>query len=186
MILSRGVQVLFWFGVQSAYGGACVTAVITAIWPSYASLTNHLPKSAGITTQGMVSYFLYWLLQLPFLLIPTHRPQYMFWAKTVLVIPTALAMIIWVAINARSGGDFFNQPPTVHGSERAWLWLSSLTSVTGGFSTLAVNIPDFARFSRKPGSQIWQLPTVPLFKCIVGVFGVVSASAAKQIYGKPL
>ncbi|KAK3676881.1 hypothetical protein LTR78_003085 [Recurvomyces mirabilis] len=203
-VVSRGILALFWFGVQSAYGGQCVTIVIRSIWPSYAHLANHLPLSAGITTQGMVSYFLYWLIQFPFMLIPTHKLQYMFWFKTMLVLPTALAMVIWISVKA--GGNstaFFQAPPTVHGSERAWLWLSSMTSVTGGFSTLAVsceiivesgpiliytevNIPDFSRFAKKPGSQIWQLPMIPLFKCIVGVFGVVAAAAAKEIYGKVL
>ncbi|KAK5108476.1 hypothetical protein LTR62_008294 [Meristemomyces frigidus] len=186
-VISRGILALFWFGVQSAYGGQCVTLMIQSIWPSYKHLANTLPTSAGITTQGMVSYFLYWLIQFPFMLIPTHKLQYMFWLKTMLVLPTALAMIIWISVKAGGrSGDFFHQPPTVHGSERAWLWLSSMTSVTGGFSTLAVNIPDFSRFSKKPGSQIWQLPMIPLFKCIVGVFGIVSAAAAKEIYGKIL
>lgn len=64
-VVSRGILALFWFGIQSANGGACVTTVITAIWPSYAALANHLPVSAGITTQGMVSYLIYWLIQFP-------------------------------------------------------------------------------------------------------------------------
>ncbi|KAK5729515.1 hypothetical protein LTR17_011935 [Elasticomyces elasticus] len=185
-IISRGILALFWFGVQSAYGGQCITVILTALWPSFAKVPNQLPASAGITTQGLVSYLLYWLVQFPFMLIPTHKLQYMFWAKTVLVLPTALAMVIYLCVKARSGGDFFSEPPTVHGSERAWLWLSAMTSVTGGFSTLAVNIPDFSRFSSRPGSQIWQLPMIPLFKCVVAVFGVLSASAAKQLYGQVL
>lgn len=118
------------------------------------------------------------------MLIPTHRLQWMFWLKTVTVLPTCLIMVIWISVKAGKGGDFFNQPPTVHGSERAWLWISSLTSITGGFSTLAVNISDFSRFSKHRSSHLWQLPMIPFFKCIVAVFGVVSASAASQLYGK--
>jgi nucleobase:cation symporter-1, NCS1 family len=138
-VVSRGVLALFWFGVQSAYGGQCVSVIITAIWPSYAHLENHLPASAGITSQGLVSYSIYWTIQFPFMLIPTHKLQHLFWLKTALVLPTAFAMLIWISVKAGGrSGDFFNQPPEVHGSERAWLWLSSMTSVTGGFSTLAV------------------------------------------------
>ncbi|KAF2160198.1 hypothetical protein M409DRAFT_70563 [Zasmidium cellare ATCC 36951] len=185
-VVTRGILALFWFGVQSVYGGQCITGMVTATWPSYANLPNRLPESAGITTQGMVSYFLYWLLQLPFMLIPTHKLQYMFWAKTVLVAPTALAMVIWISVKAGNGSDFFNQPARVSGSEKAWLWLSSMTSITGGFSTLAVNISDFSRFSKTRTAHYWQLPMIPFFKCIVGVFGVVSASAAVQLYGEAL
>ena len=121
------------------------------------------------------------------MLIPTHKLQYMFWLKTVLVLPTCLAMVIWISVKAGgTGDDFFSQPPTVHGSQRAWLWLSSLTSITGGFSTLAVNISDFSRFSKTRTSHVWQLPMIPFFKCIVAVFGVVSASAASKVYGEVL
>lgn len=119
-IVTRGILALFWFGVQSVYGGQCITGMLTAIWPSYANLPNRLPESAGITTQGMVSYFLYWLLQLLFMLIPTHKLQYMFWAKTVFVVPTALAMVIWISVTAGRGSDFFNQPTKVSGSQKAW------------------------------------------------------------------
>jgi NCS1 family nucleobase:cation symporter-1 len=98
----------------------------------------------------------------------------------------ALAMVIYLAVAARDAPDFWNQKATVSGSTRAWLWLSSMTSITGGFSTLAVNIPDFARFARKPGSQVWQLPFIPIFKILVSIFGVVGAAASKPLYGSVL
>ncbi|KAI0484972.1 uracil permease [Xylariaceae sp. FL0804] len=186
-VVSRGVLALFWFGVQSAGGGDCVTAIITAIWPSYQHLPNRLPAFVGVTSQGMVSYLIYWLLQFPLLLIPTHRLQYLFNVKAALVLPMALAMVIWISVKAgNSSTDFFNAPSTVTGSTRAWLWLSSLTSVTGGYSTLAVNIPDFARFSKTSKAPWWQLPVIPLMKTIVGIFGIVAASAAREVYGEAL
>ncbi|KAI1480535.1 uracil permease [Daldinia eschscholtzii] len=182
-VVTRAILALFWFGVQSANGGTCVTAIITAIWPSYARLPNTLPQSAGTTSQGLLSYFIYWCIQFPLLMIPSHRLQYLFWLKTVLVTPMALAMVIWITVVAGGQGDFFYAPATVSGSTRAWLWLSNLTSVTGGYSTLAVNIPDFSRFSKTRGAQLWQLPFIPLFKTLVGVFGIISASASKRVYG---
>jgi NCS1 nucleoside transporter family len=145
-VISRGILALFWFGIQSAYGGKCVTVIVTAIWPSFVHMNNHLPASAGITTQGMISYFVYCAVQFPFMLVPTHKLQYLFYAKTILVLPTALAMVIWITVKAgHNPNDFFQQPPSVHGAERAWLWVSAMTSITGGFSTLAVNIMDFSR-----------------------------------------
>jgi nucleobase:cation symporter-1, NCS1 family len=57
----------------------------------------------------------------------------MFLAKTILVPPMALGMVIYLAVSAGSGGDFFHQQSTVTGATRAWLWLSSMTSITGIF-----------------------------------------------------
>lgn len=63
-VVTRAIIALFWFGVNSAFGAQCITVMLTAIWPSFATVPNYLPASAAITTQGMVSYLLYWLLQL--------------------------------------------------------------------------------------------------------------------------
>ncbi|TVY44681.1 putative permease [Lachnellula subtilissima] len=185
-VVSRGILALFWFGVQSSGGATAITQMITAIWPSYALLHNSLPASAGITTKGMISYFIYHVVQTPFLFIKTEKLKWMFLTKTILVPPMALAMVIYLAVAARHAPDFWDQKSTVTGSARAWLWLSSMTSITGGFSTLAVNIPDFARFAKKPGSQVWQLPFIPIFKILVSIFGVVGAAASKPLYGKVL
>lgn len=174
------------FGVQSAGGATAVTQMITAIWPSYAHLHNSLPNSAGISSKGLISYFIYHLVQTPFLFIRTEKMKWMFMAKTILVPPMALGMVIYLAVAAKDAPNFWKQKSTVTGSARVWLWLSSMTSITGGFSTLAVNIPDFARFARKPGSQVWQLPFIPIFKVVISIFGVVGASASKSLYGTVL
>ncbi|GAB7366005.1 hypothetical protein MBLNU230_g7329t2 [Neophaeotheca triangularis] len=185
-VISRAILAMFWFGIQSAQGGTCVTAVITAIWPHFAALSSHLPESAGLTTAGMISYFIYWLVQFPLLLIPTHKLQYPFWVKTIVTPPMAVAMVIWITVRAGGAGEFFYIPSTVHGSMRAWLWLSNLTAVTGGYSTLAVNISGFSHFSKSARAQYWQLPVIPIFKTPVGCFGIVSASAAESLFGAPL
>ena len=98
----------------------------------------------------------------------------------------AVAMTIWIAAQVGGGADFFYALSTVSGSTRAWLWLSNLTSVTGGYSTLVVNIPELSRFSRHKGAQDWQLPVIPMFKVLVGALGIVSAAASQKLYNKTL
>lgn len=182
-VVSRGILALFWFGIHSTAGGKCMVQILKALWPSFAHIPNTLPAWTGLTTNGMIAYLIYWLIQFPILLIPTHKLQYMFWLKTALVTPMAIAMVVYVAVKAGGSGDFFYAPATVSGPTRAWLWLSSLTSVTGAYSTLAVNIPDFSRFSKSRGAQVWQLPVIPGLKVIIGAFGIIAASAAKKVYG---
>ncbi|KAI5273606.1 uridine permease-like protein Fui1 [Aureobasidium subglaciale] len=186
-VISRAVLAMFWFGVQSAGGGQCVSAMLIAIWPSYRNIPNTLPGSIGITSQGMVSYFIYWIIQTPLLLVPTHKLQALFNLKAVLTTPMALAMVIYLSIKAgHQSAGFFNVPATVSGSTRAWLWLANLTSVTGAYSTLTVNIPDFSRFSKSGESNLWQLPAIPFFKILVGIFGIVAAGASKELYGEAI
>lgn len=60
-----------------------------------------------------------------------------------------------------------------------------MTSITGGYSTLAVNIPDFSRFSKDRYAHYWQIPTILLLKTLTALMGIISASAAQQIWGTP-
>ena len=57
-IISRVILAIFWFAIQTANGGDVVQVMITAIWPNFANLPNHIPNSQGITTAGMISFFL--------------------------------------------------------------------------------------------------------------------------------
>ncbi|KAL6242152.1 hypothetical protein RBB50_011064 [Rhinocladiella similis] len=185
-IFSRCVLACFWLGIQGANGAQCITLMLTAIWPSYAHIKNHLPDDAGITTQGMISYFLFWIIQLPLLLIPPTRLRWLFIIKLVAAPITALATLGWIVHKAGGGGAIFNLPETVHGSARAWLWLSCMSSVTGSWATLACNIPDFSRYAKTTRGQYIQLPFLPAIFTVCGVMGIVTTSASKVVYGEYL
>ncbi|KAI0018585.1 uridine permease-like protein Fui1 [Xylariomycetidae sp. FL0641] len=178
-IVSRAVLAMFWLGVQSVNGSQCVTLMLRALAPSYARIPNALPASAGISSQGMLSFFLFWLLQLPLLLIhPTHlRP--LFYLKLVAAPAAALAVMGWSLRQAGGGGALFAQKATVSGAEYPWLWLSCMSSVTGVWSTLAVNIPDFTRYARSGRGQWAQLPAMPVIFTLCGVVGIVTTSASR-------
>ena len=185
-IVSRSILAMFWLGIQGANGAQCITIMLAAIWPSYNRIPNKLPPSAGITTQGMVSYFLFWIIQLPLLLIPPTRLRYLFMVKIVAAPITAVATLGWIVHKAGGSGELFNIPETVHGSTKAYLWLSCMSAVTGSWATLACNIPDFSRYARSTKGQYIQLPFLPLIFTACGVLGIVTTSASFVLYGKYL
>jgi nucleobase:cation symporter-1, NCS1 family len=91
-----------------------------------------------ITSQGMVSHLIFWLVQFPILLIPPHKLKWFFIAKVVLVIVCSVAMVISMTHQAGGAGDLWNLPYAVPaGPTRSWLILSSLSSITGGWATMA-------------------------------------------------
>jgi len=53
-IVSRSILAMFWLGIQGANGAQCITIMITAIWPSYANIKNHIAEGQGIDTKGMI------------------------------------------------------------------------------------------------------------------------------------
>jgi nucleobase:cation symporter-1, NCS1 family len=120
-------------------GANTVRVMLGAIWPSFLTLPNHIPESEGITTNTMVGFVLFWLLQLPFLYMHPNNLRWLFIVKSVIVPIAWIAILIWAFVSTNGGGDIFAQKATIHGSAYSWAWLSSLTSVLGNFATLSVN-----------------------------------------------
>ncbi|GAA5897689.1 hypothetical protein JCM6882_000069 [Rhodosporidiobolus microsporus] len=87
----------------------------------------------------------------------------------------------WCLKQASGGGSLLKQPPTAHGEAFSSAWLLSLTSLIGGYSTVALNIPDFTRYARSNKGQWAQAPILPFFYLVTALFGVLSS-----FYGKVL
>lgn len=181
-VISRVVLAMFWFGIQTYTGSECVYQMLKAIWPSTARIPNHIPESSHITTVGLMCYFLFWLFQLPLLLISPQKVRYLFWAKAAIVPPAFLAMMIW-AFATTGGGEIFAQRGTLHGSKLAWAWLAALNSTLGNFSTLAVNIPDFTRYSPSVKAQNVQMIIIPIAFTFCAFVGIACTSAGYVHYG---
>jgi nucleobase:cation symporter-1, NCS1 family len=164
-------------------GANTVRVMIGAIWPSFLTLPNHIPESQGIDTATMISFFLFWLAQIPFLIMHPNQLRWLFMAKTAIVPAAWLAIMIW-AFATTDGGEIFNQKPQVGGSAYSWAFLSSMTSVIGNYATLSVNQADFSRYSRV--SVKWQcmyVPMLPFFFTFIAFIGIVSSSAGGYHYG---
>lgn len=132
-VVCRMVTALFWHSIQTYTGSLALTVMLSAIWPSYLNIPNHLPVSAGITSQGLLSHFLFWIIQLPFLLVRPHKLKWFFVIKAFLAITAATGTTIAVCRMAGGSGKIWRQQPTVTGSTRAWLIVSTLTSQTGSW-----------------------------------------------------
>ncbi|KAF2998663.1 hypothetical protein E8E13_008095 [Curvularia kusanoi] len=182
-VVIRMITALFWHAIQTYSGSTAMTQMIRAIWPSYLEIPNHLPSFAGITTQQMISHFLFWSVQFPILLIPPHKLRWFFVFKTVVVLTAAVGTIIGMSKLAGSTGDIWDQQPTVSGSHKSWLILSSMSSMTGSWATMATNVSDFTRYMRKTTGVYWQALFVPGICTMFGVFGIISTSCAKVVYG---
>ena len=183
-IVVRMTTALFWHAIQTYTGSTAMTQCIRAIWPSYLDIPNHIPASVGITTQQMVSHFIFWSIQFPILLTPPHKLKWFFIFKGVVVMITCVGVVIAMTSKAGGAGEIWSQKYTVSGPTRSWLILSSLSSITGGWATMATNIPDFTRYLKKPQGVYWQVAFLPLIQLMLGLFGIISTSASMVVYGE--
>ncbi|KAJ7471429.1 cytosine-purine permease [Mycena galericulata] len=182
-VLTRIILAMFWFGVQTYVGSECIYQMLKAIWPSLPRTPNHLPTSSGITTVEMTCFFLFWLIQFPFLLLSPRRIRHLFVAKAILVPATCVAMLTWAMVRAPPNHSLLSDAGLSAGSTLTWKWLSSLNSAIGGWSTLSVNIPDFTRYAVNERAQYVQIFVIPAFNTLVGFCGIAVASASEVLYG---
>jgi NCS1 family nucleobase:cation symporter-1 len=98
MICIRSFVAMMWTAILTVQAGAFLQRMIEAIWPSFINFPNHLPANAGITSAGLLSFFLYWFLQSFLSLMPIEKLRILFWVKGVIVPPTFLALFLWAVI----------------------------------------------------------------------------------------
>lgn len=187
-VVSRVVLAMFWFSIQTYTGSECVYQMLKAIWPSLARMHNSLPESAHITSSGMLCYFLYWLIQFPFMFVSPQKIRWLFTVKAVIVPAAWIAMLIWACVKVpiNSPDGFFRQHSELKGSDLSWAWLSALNSALGLYSTLAVNIPDFTRYAKNERAQYVQLGIIPIAFTLAGFIGIAVTSAGVTLYGEIL
>ncbi|GAA6025338.1 hypothetical protein JCM10207_008761 [Rhodosporidiobolus poonsookiae] len=182
-VLSRCFLSFIWFGVETYNGGSAMTQFLRAIWPSYANIANRLPESAGITTRDMCSYFLFWLVQLPFFFVSPNKLRYVFAIKTIVVPVTALAMMGSIVHSAGGGGPLFRQGNTVSGVDFSFAWLTGLAALQGNWATLATSSADFTRYTTTSRAQWSQAFAIPVSAFFITICGILSASASITVYG---
>jgi len=183
-VVVRLITALFWHSITNFLGVGPTIQVIRAIWPSFRTLPNRLPESAGITSQQMIAYFVLWVVQFPLLLIPPHKMRWLFTVKIIMAMSTIVGMTVWICVKAGGSGDIWDQQPAASGSAKSWLIMWSLNSCTASWSTVGVNIPDFTRYLRKPRSALQQAAWFPLICSWVAVIGIVVTSASYVLYAE--
>ncbi|BGP36747.1 hypothetical protein JCM10449v2_000649 [Rhodotorula kratochvilovae] len=185
-ILVRCILSLLWLAIQTYLAGSMTAQLLGAIWPSYLRIENTLPEDLGITTQQLVGFILYWLVQTPVSCIPVHKIRMLFLIKAI-ICPIGYSAICFWALAVTKGhapslDGPFDGSLAPHGSKVVAVFMG-LNSIGGLYSTVQVNIPDFTRFSKSSKSIIYQILIVPVTGTWPVACGVISTAAAAKLYG---
>lgn len=182
IILLRFIAGLFYYGTNVYTGAECVQTILYAIFKSFRSYKNRLPADAGITSDFLISYFVYWVISFPFHLIRPEYLQRFFLIKSISTYIACFAMLIFLLCNVGSH-VVWDQPATVSGRSWSWVFMCALNSSVAGFSTLAVNVNDFTRYVKHPKTPYVQMLILPLVAAVSAPIGIVSGVASKIMYG---
>lgn len=183
-VISRLILGLLYFGINSYIGASCMLIMLQSIWPSLKTYPNALPADAGVTSNKMIAYFVFWIIQLPLVLIHPRKMRWLFFIKSIFAIVAAFAMLGWAVKTAGGSGPVFSKPPAVSGSKLSWAWVAGINVAISGKTTLALNMPDLTRYGANPQVSYWQMLFIPLVYWTFSFIGIVVASAGQEIYGK--
>jgi nucleobase:cation symporter-1, NCS1 family len=100
----------------------------------------------------------------------------------------AAALLIWMRIKAGSFGTMLSTPSQFHSTgEFLAVFFPSLTAMVGYWATLALNIPDFTRYSKSQTSQAWgQAFGLPVAMALYTFVGISVTSASAVLFGHPI
>jgi NCS1 family nucleobase:cation symporter-1 len=174
----RAIVACGWFGIQSWIGGTAIHSMLQVIAPSIANAPGVL----------WACFLGFWLLNMIVVWrgVESIRHLQAFGAPFMFIM--AAALLIWVRIKAGSFGSMLSTPSQFH-STRAFLavFFPSLTAMVGYWATLALNIPDFTRYSKSQHAQSWgQAFGLPVAMTLYTFVGIACTSASSVLFGHPI
>ena len=189
-VLARAALAIIWYGVQLYSGSALVANMLRAVFGrDYEDIPNIIPASVGITSAGMLAFFLFWCIHLPFTFFRPYQLRKFFWFKAIVMLPAIFGLFIFCMVNTKGhvGLGHLNQTSTIKTNGWGWFFVWSINSGMGNTATLITNQPDIARWSKTKTGAMWsQLFTNPIAVTLSASLGILSTAAINNNWGLAL
>ncbi|EPE10503.1 allantoin transport [Ophiostoma piceae UAMH 11346] len=189
-IVVRASVAIIYFATQSYYGGRITACLMRAIFGRHwDSIPNKLPESAGITSANLLAFFLFWIVQLPFVFVHPTVIRHLFVVKSVVSTAAFLGVFGW-AIHANGGslGHFSfgsKAKPTLEGKALVWPMIQAINSVMAALCPILINQPDIARYATRTAQATWSQATgILISKVLIMFISCATTSACVNIFGK--
>lgn len=187
----RAALAVIWYGVQLYSGASLLANMLRAVFGhDYTDIPNRIPASVGITSAGMVAFFLFWLIHLPFTFFRPYQLRKFFWFKAIVMLPAILGLFIFCMVETKGKiglGHLDNTSSVSSSSGWGWFFVWSINAGMGNTATLITNQPDIARWSATKTGAMWsQLLTNPVAVTLSASLGILATAAINNKWGTAL
>ena len=167
-----------WFGIQSWIGGSAIHSMLLIIWPALTQVDWSL----------WACFLGFWLLNMIVVWRGVESIRFLQGFAAPFMFLMAVVLIVFVRIKAGSFGTMLATPSRFHTWHTFWpVFIPALTAMVGYWATLALNIPDFTRYSKSQGAQIiGQGFGLPVAMTLYTFVGIAVTSASVVIFGEPI
>lgn len=174
----RALVACGWFGIQTWIGGQAIDAMMRVLWPAW-----------GAWKYGAwFSFAVFWLINIAIIVRGIESIKFLEGWSAPFMIAVGLALLFWAWQTAHGFGPIMSQPSKFTSAREFWrFFVPALTGMVGFWATLALNIPDFTRYSRSQKDQVLgQTLGLPTTMTLYSFIGVAVTSATTVIFGKPI
>ncbi|KAH9951483.1 permease for cytosine/purines, uracil, thiamine, allantoin-domain-containing protein [Amylocystis lapponica] len=187
-VLARGVCAMLWVSVLNFQGGAFVSTMLNCIVGNkWNNLGVQFPDSVGTTLQRFIGFLIFWAIELPFCSLRPYKLRWLYTLKAWTLPPSVFGLLIYCLMQSK--GHLASNvalagvtPPK--GAALAWLFVGSINSAMGNWSTFIANMPDFARYATNPEATMWtHILFVPFPAALGGTIGIFGTSCLQSAWG---
>jgi nucleobase:cation symporter-1, NCS1 family len=160
--------------------------ILNAIFPSFLTMANTLPESAGITTPQLIGFVLFIILYFPIIyFVPPHQIQKFLVANLVVSSATLLGIMGW-AVHANGGtGNLVSPAVEIPSSKVGFLMVQGITSIAGTYTGGSDRVSDWTRYAKTRHSPtLAQLTALPITVTVTALVGIITTSAVAEILGE--
>ncbi|HLJ25207.1 MAG TPA: NCS1 family nucleobase:cation symporter-1 [Candidatus Angelobacter sp.] len=171
----RALVACGWFGIQSWIGGEAINTLLGTIWPAWCNNPNGTA----------ICFMIFWLINLAVILKGIEYIRFLQGLSAPILLGVGLLLLGWAYVGAGGFGPMLSSPSQFRTTGDFFKFLvPALNGTVGFWSTVSLNIPDFARFAKNErGQAIGQAIALPLTMTLYSFIGVAVTSATVVIYG---
>jgi nucleobase:cation symporter-1, NCS1 family len=174
----RAVVACGWFGIQSWIGGQAIHSMLAVFWP----------HAAAVPWAVWACFLGFWALNMAVVWMGVESIRFLQGFSAPFMFIMSISLLVYALVKAGGFGPMLSQPSQFH-STGSFLkfFFPSLTAMVGYWATLALNIPDFTRYSKSQHSQVvGQAFGLPVAMTLYTFIGVAVTSASAVIFGHPI
>ena len=174
----RGFIACGWFGIQCLFGGLAVDILFDKLIPFWEVL-------GGVGY--FISFFIFMIANAYVVIRGFESIKILETVAAPLLLMVGIALLLWGWGKADMAAVFAQAPNRPEGVSVVPFFLSGLTAMVGFWATLALNIPDFTRYSKSQSDHtIGQILGLPVTMFLFSALGVVMTSASVSIFGETI
>ncbi len=171
----RALVACGWFGIQSWIGGQAIYSMFRILWPA-----------AAVPWAVWACFGAFWLLNMLVIWRGIETIRFLEGIGAPFMLGIGLLLLVWITGKAGGLGPVLSAPSKFKSTPEFFhFFVPSLTAMVGFWATVALNIPDFTRYSKSQRAQmIGQAIGLPTAMTIYSFIGVAVTSASVVLFGQ--